>query len=520
MIINYTNAPCGAGKSYTAAQRMTSIAGKYLVIRDRVEAIAEYAKLLAGMCGSGGILIETITSGKAFEANSVRARVESLPDFHRETGHVIVLITHAAMMMSDLSQFLGWHAIIDETPPVLSRQDVRSKASYDFLAANYRLEAVAETPGWASVTLTGAGWQLTPADFYCDDLVRPLRGFHERVTLASPPPDGEYGQRIARRVAHEDRRNAVLVNLNDWSEVKADVIGGRVWSWWSLWSPTVLAGFESVEFMANGFEQSLTFALWRAVHPEISWTKRDIASRRQFEPRNVRIQYFAHKHRASATFLASAEGVEALRLIGQHLSDGRSRIWMANEAHAENLPGISGTRLSPRKAGSNEFSDYHEAVCIYSAKPRCEARTVLSLLGIDSDVWVDTHEHETILQFACRTSVREPMSSTDVTLVVYDEDQANYLKRYFDAQAHTSATIELVDLGFAELERSSLGGRPQLNVSEPERKLRRKQQNAEAQRRHREKKRATNPVTPGCSECQIINAIKCPDLTSPTSLDG
>jgi hypothetical protein len=69
---------------------------------------------------------------------------------------------------------------------------------------------------------------------------------------------------------------------------------------------------------------------------------------------------------------------------------------------------------------------------------------LLDVLGIDRRAWERSIEHEAILQFVTRTSVRDPDNCSPVRLWVFDRDQALYLKTYFDGLGFASATMSLV----------------------------------------------------------------------------
>lgn len=436
MKIKFYTSPCGQGKSYQAAQRMIDQPGRYLVVRDRVVAIQQYRKLLNDMAATADIHVP-VYNIVATKGQSVRLQVEDIPTDYNHYDHVIVMITHRAMMMSDFSAFHGWSIIIDETPVVLDRQDLQTSQSRDFFERNYALETIHKS--WASVTLTRDGWDTTPADLERDDCFRMLRTFHDRVTASTPLPD-DHDVRMSRR-AHkqESSRRAVIGNLLDWSDME----DGRRWTWWSLWSPHQLEAFTSVEIMANGFDKSMTFQMLRNLNPSVEWEEVKLKSTREFAHRTVRIEYFAEKHAASQSLFETEAGQANLKSIASYLQ-GRDQIWMANERHEEHLDGMAGLKLSPLQAGSNEFAKYHNATAIYCAKPSAETRAVMSLLGVDAEIWTHSQEFEPILQFMCRTSVRDPLSTDTVTLTVYDKDQASYLAKYFGDQPYCDVELERV----------------------------------------------------------------------------
>ncbi|MES3048098.1 hypothetical protein [Sphingomonas faeni] len=382
----------------------------------------------------------------ATKGQSVRLQVEDIPNDYNHYDHVVVIITHRAMMMSDFSAFHGWSIIIDETPVVLDRQDLQTSQSREFFERNYALETIHKS--WASVTLTRDGWGTTAADLERDDCFRMLRTFHDRVTASTFLPDDCDTRMVRRAHKHEASRRAVIGNLLDWSDME----DGRRWTWWSLWSPHQLDAFTSVEIMANGFDKSLTFQMLRNLNPMIEWEEVKLKSTRVFANRRVRIEYFADQHAASQSMFETEAGQANLKAIARYLAD-RDQIWMANERHEEHLDVMGGLKLSPLQAGSNEFAKYHSAAAIYCAKPSAETRAVMTLLGVEPEVWTHSQEFEPILQFVCRTSIREPQSTETVTFAVYDKDQASYLASYFADQPYCDVEVEHISLSITDVRR-------------------------------------------------------------------
>jgi hypothetical protein len=487
MEIKYYTAPCGAGKSFQAATRMINTPGRYIVVRDRVEAISEYQTQLYAMAVAANVDIR-IHSIVAEKGQSVRLNVEEIPEKYN-VHHAIVLITHKALTMCDFSGFSGWSIIIDETPVVIDRQDLQTSQSRAFFEANYELTNLTndkdKPTGWSGVTLSKEGWELAPADFENDDCFRMLRIFHERVTAASVAPE-DASQRIARR-ATDNVQRAVIGSLDDWQ----DMDDGRRWTWWSLWSPKQLSAFDSVEFMANSFDKSMTFEVLRNFNRDIDWIEVPLSAGRKFEDRKVVIRFYTRGHVASMTLFDTDAGKGYLNAIAKHQARDR-QIWMANDRHAGELDGMGGLRLKPHQAGSNAYANQHAATAIYAVKPSAETRALMHLLGVHPDVWTRSYEHEAILQFVNRTSIRDPKSTETVTLTVYDKEQADYLASYLRDQPHCDVEVAMIDLGFANVERTKSGVKARvLTVDEAEaKKAARKEQKTKAQRARRAKLKA------------------------------
>ena len=165
-------------------------------------------------------------------------------------------------------------------------------------------------------------------------------------------------------------------------------------------------------------------------------------------------------------------------MISQYLTN-RNQIWSTNQRYLGYLFGIGGQYLTPKQAGSNEHQHHPMATMIYTSKPSKEDRNVLEAIGIDPMVWTETHELETILQFACRTSVRDPNSTESLTFTVYDATQARFLADYFSALDHCEVEISHIDLGFTKPERKKPGRKRITRTPEERRRYERERKRAQ-----------------------------------------
>lgn len=91
--------------------------------------------------------------------------------------------------------------------------------------------------------------------------------------------------------------------------------------------------------------------------------------------------------------------------------------------------------------------------------------------------------------------MRDPDSTADLTVHVYDREQADYLSELFEASGYVTCALELVDLGFATLPPiKGKPGRKPVTMSEGENAaaLARKRELATARKR-RQRKREPQP---------------------------
>ncbi len=455
-IYYYTDGACGSGKTYQALSKIVLSGGKHLFVVDRKETMAERQATLTGIALQTGHEMPTLCVASGDDRNikqfGVRRRIHDLPaDFDRQPD-VCVFVTHEAMRLCDFTEFTDWSIWIDETPDILDNESINIAVSHVLFERLYDLEPVLNDDG------TTSGWsEIKPKDtsvdlamIASDDVAQAMRSLHRRVQEA----------------ASTGRRN-VIVNGTSWAD-----FAGKKCNWHSVWSPELIGNFQSVTFLANAFRDSLTFQIMQAKWPNIEWVEVRTNAGRDFKPRNVTIHYYADSHVASRNLFSSDAGKSNLAAVCADINErvsGRDHIWMCNRSQDDRIP-LVGRKLSPKQAGSNEYKHVSAATCIYSVKPDKDQRKVYDLLGVDPAYYTETNERETILQFACRTSARDPDSTTPIDLFVYDWEQALYLLRYFerDLRGYATATSVLHDLGFAATERKV--GRPVIRTPEEKRK--------------------------------------------------
>jgi len=428
----------GAGKTYDAIERLITCKCKALFITERIESFDEVESTISKASIKHGVkpIVRRIHAGDLEWSNSVSREIEELPTFFRDADHVIVIATHAAMLRSDLSNFHGWQIVIDEVPQLLDFENLRTHLDADFFETHYQLAAFDE--GWSSVTLTRAGESVTVADVQSDDSHRHLAVFHRRVVDAS----------------RSDARRVVVCNLSDWA-MMAD--RNVKWCWASVFSFGELAAFDRVEMLGNRFRRDVGCEIAQVLDlDDIEWVTLPAPQPREFFHRHVHIHYFSDVRSSSLTFFTDPAGQKTLREIGEFLAmqmPAVGSIWSANAKARTSLAprpahGLATANyLNPRQAGTNLHKAASSAAMIYAAKPCPNLRALLKCLKIDTDKWAQSVEHETILQFATRTSVRDPGNASPVHIWVFDRKQALYLKRYFDDLAHVTAHMERVENG-------------------------------------------------------------------------
>ncbi len=444
MKIHYDDSHTGSGKTERVIRDIVANKCKTLFITERIKSFKELElrmKLLAGVYGTAPI-IDKVNCAQTDRLGSVSRQIEALPERHQFNDHVIVLATHAGMLRSDFSDFAGWRIIVDEVPAFLDFEEKRTHLDAPFFQTHYQLDDV--TDGWCSVTATAAGAALSVGDVLDDQSHKHLAVFHRRVLEAS------------RQGSHR----IVLVNLPSWDKMSDRKLK---WCWASAFSLRELEPFDSVTLLGNRFRADVgSLISQRLNQDDIEWEALPPPTQsRHFQFRPIHINYFSESRPASRYLFESKEGQAMMNEIGKRLAQelcGTDHIWTANgregsakvptlKALLEGVGMNIGKYLTPRQAGTNNHSHVSHAAAIYSAKASPNLVALLDVLGIERRAWERSIEHEAILQFVTRTSVRDPNNCSPVRLWVFDRDQALYLKRYFDGLGFASATMSLVPDG-------------------------------------------------------------------------
>lgn len=488
MKVYLDESPPASGKTFRAIQSITETKCKTLFITERVDRFNELERDMSRAALGFGTnpTFRKVHSNPEDRGNSVSRKIERLPEDYANYDHVIVLATHAAMLRSDFSGFAGWQIIVDEVPQFLDFEEKRTHLDEPFFQKYYLLEPFED--GWSAVTLSKAGEKLSVADVRADDSHHHLAVFHARVIEASRPEPVRF----------------VLCNLKNWEDMKSSKV---TWSWASTFSLWELEAFDRVVLLGNRFRSDIGSILSQtlSVH-SIEWEELPTLTYSQnFLQRPVHIHYFSESRRSSRCCFNSADGQIMLRKIGAYLSNALPQgqyIWTANNPTdgksdmtpkdamvAAGLP--EKYYLPPRQAGTNQHLSNSYAAMIYSAKPAPRLIALLKMLNVPVDLWTASVEHEAILQFVSRTSVRHSGNSSPVHLWVFDREQAQYLKDHFDSLNYVRATMQLVEDGPEIPVQGKRGPKAALRTAdeEAEYKAAKKRKDAERKRCSRAKKK-------------------------------
>ncbi len=457
----YTGRP-GCGKTSKLVDEMLETAGRYLFAMPRTDLIKERVHDLKAKAAERSInpIILPIHSGQNFKA-PVRRRLPEAAAQYGHEPHVIILITHEALMSADLAGFNGWHARIDEAPDGVASDKVRIPATSRLFEQVYDLEPIDGTK-WSRLAVRPGAPSLR--DFLKDDFGEELAAFHKRALSPS----------------------GVVVDIQDWAQATQ----GRAVKWWSAWTPSALSDFASIKIAASGYFTSLGYKLAVRMCPDLEFNETEIASERTGSP-VVRIGYFTRGHRASTAFWKSKAGRECLKQVGRWLDQVDDLgYWSGNEMVRERLDvALSGAQVLPKQAGTNEYRHHRSCTFIYSNKAQDSDDAILEVFGLDKADIERARETEDIEQFVMRGAIRDPQFSGRYDIYLYDFEQAHRLHEFLNG--HGLAQIELFaieDAGIMDVKRPT-GGRRAVDPDPEARKARRRLKDTENKRKRRAEER-------------------------------
>lgn len=509
MKVYYDESPAGAGKTHRAIEGITRTKCKALFVTERKESFSELKQRIIKSSNEQGTrpTLRGIHGEMENLGGSVSKSVEDLPLHFDILDHVVAIITHAAFLTSDLSGFAGWRIVIDEVPAFLDFQEKSTHLDEAYFSRYYSLQSV--TDDWHAVIATDEGMALSASDVRADDSHKHLSVFHTRVLEASQP----------------DAHRHVLCNLPEWSAMEERKVK---WCWASTFSLLELAAFDRIELLGNRFRSDIGSMLTQFFDGEdVEWEELPpLTDRRALVSRPVHIRYFSERDSAKSLF-GGDFGMTALPEIGSYLASvlpAGNSIWTANDSGIYGQPtpkqllGLpTNDYLSPKQAGTNKYASLSHAAIIYAAKPSPNLRSLLKALAIDPDHWTRSIEHEAILQFVTRTSVRDPLNANPVWLYVFDRAQAEYLKDYFDGLPHVEADVSAIQLSI-EIPEKSKGGRPP-DVRTPEEQVAWKDAKRKKDAERKRRKRAEGAASPAAHQMsQMSKSLYAAERTGSHSM--
>jgi hypothetical protein len=404
----YQGAP-GSRKTLTFLDLALDNPGLYLVAFPRnalIEEQADYCRRKAAQIGVTPSILP-IHTDQSCHRGQVGRRIEEAIKAMAGQSHVVMMISHPALLALAPALLAGWHVAIDENldGSVLSGT-FKASASWTVLAHHFRLDPLPDSQ---------IG-EVVPSDEVA------------ALTRRAITAEGKTGLSDFLIYASQPRRS-VFVDVGNWREAQV----GRSIRWWSIWTPLVLNRCAAVTLIGAGYFESIPYRAteWLA-HRAVTYTVYDLSASVQRASPRVRIHFYIRGHVGSTKWWETDEGHRCLLQVSDHQKlIGGPGYWSSNEPIRLVFRGrFPGEWRSPKQAGTNGLIHHTSCLYIYSAKPQLDDAPIIDLLGLDRDAIRRAREFEDIRQFALRGALRRPDYAGAYDIYLYDHAQAQDLGAY------------------------------------------------------------------------------------------
>ena len=462
----YQGAP-GSRKTLTFLDRALDNPGLYLVAFPRnalIDEQAAYCTKKAAQIGAAPSIVP-IHTDQSCHRGQVGRRIKKALEAEAGQSHVVMMISHAALLGLDPALLAGWHVAIDENlDGSVGCGTFKASTSWSVLERHYRLDPL---PG-------GQTWEVVPRDD-----VAPL-------TRKAITAEGKNGLSAFLTYASQPRRS-VFVDVGDWRDAQL----GRPVRWWSIWTPLILNRCAAVTLIGAGYFQSIPYYASEWLAPgAITYTVKDLSASVQRASPCVRIHYYTRGHVGSTSWWECDAGNDCLVQVSRHQERiGGTGYWSSNEAirlvFRSRFPG---EWCPPKQAGTNALIAKTGCMYIYSAKPQMDDAPIIDLLGLDRDAVRRAREFEDIRQFALRGAIRRPDYAGTYDIYLYDLAQAQDLEAYL--RGIGIADLELVPVVEARIMDVVRPGSAAVAQKAPLSREERQKRNTASQKEKRAKVRA------------------------------
>ena len=388
--------PPGCGKSDRLREDVIRRPGLYLFCAPTIPLIKEQVARFAAEAPS--IQVHRADSGRG--RGTVQRHLDDARAAIAASGveRAVVFATHDALMMRDLTAFMGWHVRIDEAPNAAKSGTISMGQSRSFFEARLDLAPVGDT-GWSGVSLKGAATSWV--DWSKDHLTKPLVDFFKLVS----GPSG------------------VFVNVADWNTVDR-------FDWWSIWTPASLADFASIQIAGASYRKSLGAIVARKWFANlINLVDQPAPYVRSGQPA-IRVHYFTSVDVPATTLWDSSEGRRRIKAVCDHLATHVPDLgyWSGNDDVLKLMEWrLAGDCTAPKVAGQNKWRMLTKCAFIYSSQAVPADRPLQETFGISKDEIRAAREDEDILQFAMRGAIRNKDFDGEYDIYLYSQRQAEGL---------------------------------------------------------------------------------------------
>ncbi|MCJ2106363.1 hypothetical protein MKK70_13415 [Methylobacterium sp. E-041] len=421
----------GSGKTSFMLEEIIRQPGRYILAAPRRNLLEEHATHLRelGMQRSTPLVVATIHSDQQAR-ESIGRRITDTIKATAFDDHVVIGVTHQALIALDPEILYAWHVRIDELPESgIVSGSVSLGATWPALERQYTLSS-SDRPGW-SVAQPRKDLAPLPLSTVTADAAQDLIGLHRAIATPS---------------------RTVYVDATDWADAS---LPRRPLRWWSIWSPADLIGCASLTMAGASYTGSLVaHAVCQAGTLEVDVREVDATNPRIGNPQ-VRLHYYC-EHSGSTIYWKTDEGRRCLVKISKHLEaiafDG---FWTCNESimpyFVERFPG---EWYPPKQAGSNALRHHTACAIIYSSKAQAADEPLLSSFGIDRSDVQAAREDEDNYQFIMRGAIRNGDYDGRYDVYIYDRAQAERLQaRLIEQRFADVALVAVQEAGIMDVVR-------------------------------------------------------------------
>lgn len=476
--------PPGCGKSDQLRIDAIRDGGLYLFCLPTIPLIEEQVARLASEAPDVPVYRADYKHGRGSVQRQLDDALEQIAANGAKTA--FVFSTHETLISRDLSRFTGWHIRIDEAPHAVRSGAIAMRQSRPFFEAKFDLLPFGNT-GWSR--LTPIGGHTSWVEWSKDDVAKPFLDFLKLACGSSE----------------------VFVRGAAWAEIET-------LEWWSLWAPTSLKGFASVQVAGASYRQSLgALIAEKYLGDHVNFVERPVPYTRSGRP-VIRIYYFTSGHMPSTTLWASSEGRRRIKAVCDYLAANVRDLgyWSGNDEVLTLMEWrLAGDMVLPKVVGQNRWRTETKCAFIYSSKAVPSDAIVQDTFDISDAEIRRSREDEDVLQFVMRGAVRNPDFDGQYDIYLYSQDQAEALKRLLDISGlgRSISLVPVYNAGIMDIsdEQRSVARRPAargrntsqsaLRVRSPSggmilpKSLKRRQKRAEMARNLPPKKRGRPPNT-------------------------
>jgi hypothetical protein len=344
----------------------------------------------------------------------------------RGLTHAVIFTTHATFMDHPLDGFENWHVRVDEAPGAVQAGKFNIGVSHrQWFNETFSLHGGDEYE-WSAVSLK---------------IEKPNWKAIEQDTGAKP---------LAEFIKQAAQPERVFVKAKAWNDQNE-------FEWFSMWSPLVLAHFQSIQVAGSGYTDSVGFQAAKSLYGELLGVKfREIRPQRTGQP-HIKIHFFTRGHDGTTAFWKEHEGLRSLVPVTDFLASKLppASFWSGNEIIEMVMMGrLEAEFIQPLAAGLNKFRASTACAIIFSAKAKYEDRPLMEVFGLTKQDIERARETEAIRQFVMRGAIRNSDYAGPYDIYVHSEKQAERLKDYLTEIDFTTIEIVGVDeVGIMDLTR-------------------------------------------------------------------